>query len=115
MNKGSRPGPPRGDLTKDWPRFLYGRTLLRAWWTLVIVGTVALILVTTGWDRLLPGAGTALTLGLRWVVGLAFAGLAGLTWSLPLPGFGSGWKLTALVVAVLFLARAALATYAALS
>ena len=115
MNEGRRPNTPRADPTEDWPGFLYGRTLLRAWWTLAIVGTVALLLVTTGWDRLLPGAGTALTLGLRWVVGLAYAGLAGLTWSLPLPGLDSGWKLAAIVVAVLFLARAALATYAALN
>lgn len=114
MHKDSRPLPPRADLVKDWPRLVYGRTLLRAWWTLVIAGTAALILVTAGWDRLLPGAGTALLLGLRWVVGLAYAGQAGLTWALPLRDFGWGWRLGSIVVAALFLVRAALATYVAL-
>lgn len=113
MHEGSRSTPQLVDL---WERkILRGRIILRVWWTLVITGTVALILVTTGLDRVLPGAGTALSLGLRWVVGLAYAGQAALAWTLPLPDFGWGWKLGSAVVAALFLVRAALATYVALS
>lgn len=112
MLGGSRPTPPRADSRMRKQPFLPGQVTLRIWWTLVIVSTGALILVTTGLDRALPGAGMALSLSLRWVVGLAYAGQAGLAWAIP--GFGRGWKLGFAVVAALFLARAALATYVAL-
>lgn len=112
MREESRPAPLRANPRTGKQPFLPGQITLAVWWALIIAGTGSLILVTTGLDRSLPGAGTPLSLGLRWAIGLAYAGQAWLTWRIS--EFSRGWRLGFTVIAVLFLVRAALATYVAL-